>query len=553
MAEASLSFAAQPKTKKINRSLDTFDEYNIAAPLLTSPRSIEACKRQGIEAEELVFRYEDSFFEKGITQDIQEIRWKHYEKKRRDKLSLVREERLELISMGWEPSVGKSMTASGNDTGNDTGLEAERRGTAALKEQRQMESIKAKRQQELEQMVAYELKLTQVAEEQQRQIEADRHKEAQRQKEAQARQKAWEEIQRQKEVDKVKEEARQERIRKKLAVEEYQKEQDRKLQEELEEKARLKAARQREVDARLMREEHKKQTEMIIEQQQKVVEKRRQEMQEKDERRKAEMEARQLESMVKAEEERQRAQQRIQSAMEQQREMLKMQRRLYHERQDRNAVKRAQYEAAQRAETERLRQVAEMKKDELTRAFKKMERIENKKRRQTLEKEQMAEKNLQAVRQQREIDHRQKMERQKLKQADKLEAVERLNRIQLYKREQAVDRLNADDDRTNALAAFKEKMLEERKAFRRQNEMERHKVIESMEKLRQQPSKALKTLKSGGGMDASTAATERSPRPRGYAEQAADLAVTCPLGALVTCHSVHSSHVIQCTRHMSFS
>lgn len=496
--------ANQPRVKKIHRSLENFDEYNIQPPLLTSPRSLEACRRQGVEPEELVFRYEDSFFDKGITQDIQEIRWKHYEKKRRDKLSLVREERMELVTNGWEKSQNdKTNKTVGSVTGEDAGLEQERRSTAALKEQRQMESIKAKRQQELEQMVAYELQLTQLAEEQQQAVEAERHKEAQRQKEAQARQKAWEEIQRQKEVDKAMEEVRQEKIRKKLAAAEFQKEQDRKLQEELEEKMRMRQAKEKEIYARRMREEHKRQTEMIIEQQQKVVEKRRQEMQEKDERRKAEMESRQLEMMVKAEEERQRAQQRIQGAMEQQKELLKMQRKMYHERQEHNAMKRAQYEQMQRAETERRRQLSEMKKDELARAFKKMERIENRKKKMTLDKEKTSEQNIATVKATKEIEHRQKMERQKLKQADKLEAVERLNRIQEYKREQAVDRLTADDVRTNELAKFKETMLEERKAFRRQNEMERHKVIESMEKLRQQPGKAIKGM-TGGSLNATS-------------------------------------------------
>lgn len=45
------------RSKKVHRSLENFDEYNITPPLLTSPRSLEACRRQGIEAEELVFRY----------------------------------------------------------------------------------------------------------------------------------------------------------------------------------------------------------------------------------------------------------------------------------------------------------------------------------------------------------------------------------------------------------------------------------------------------------------------------------------------------------------
>jgi len=35
--------------KKVHRSLENFDEYNIDPPLLTSPRSLEACLRQGLE------------------------------------------------------------------------------------------------------------------------------------------------------------------------------------------------------------------------------------------------------------------------------------------------------------------------------------------------------------------------------------------------------------------------------------------------------------------------------------------------------------------------
>jgi hypothetical protein len=66
----------------------------------------------------------------------------------------------ELIITGWEPSINAGNRSAVSET--NTTQDEERRGTAALKEQRQMESIKAKRRQELEQMVAYELKLTQV-------------------------------------------------------------------------------------------------------------------------------------------------------------------------------------------------------------------------------------------------------------------------------------------------------------------------------------------------------------------------------------------------------
>jgi len=98
------------------------------------------------------------------------------------------------------------------------------------------------------------------------------------------------------------------------------------------------------------------------------------------------------------------------------------------------------------------------------------------------------------VKQMTEIEHKRKAERTKLKQADKREAVERLMRIREYERQQAVQSLQDDDARTTALADFKEKMLEERKAFKRQNDMERYRVIQSMEKMRQNPAKAVKGL-----------------------------------------------------------
>lgn len=68
---------------------------------------------------------------------------------------------------------------------------------------------------------------------------------------------------------------------------------------------------------------------------------------------------------------------------------------------------------------------------------------------------------------------------------------ERLYRMREYERQMAVQRLQDDDARTTALQDFKAKMLEERKAFRRQNDMERYRVIQSMEKMRKNPAKAV--------------------------------------------------------------
>jgi hypothetical protein len=480
----------QPRgSKKVHRSLENLDEYNIEPPLLTSPRSLEACLRQGIEPEELVFRYYDSFFEQGVHEDLQEIRWKHYEKKRLEKLAQAREERQRLIAANWQAPVKQVNSSMVSDLNNSDDKDM---SSAALKEQRAIESLKARRQQELEQMVTYELKLSQVAEEQQRALELDRQKAAQQQKEAQKRKKQWEELKRAKELQKAKDEVRQERLRKKAAQEEFEREQKRKAEEDAEEALRKQQAREREVQAKEMREEHRRQTIAIIEEQQRQVEVRRQQMAEKDARRIAEMQARQLEMMVKAEEERRLAAKRISDALEAQKELIRQQRENFHNRQARNAEKRAQYEKLQRAEIERRQQAAKDKREALERAFHKMEEIENKKKKQTIDKERQQEINMERVKEITEVEHKRKAERTKLKQADKREAVERLMRIREYERQQAVQSLQDDDARTTALADFKEKMLEERKAFKRQNDMERYRVIQSMEKMRQNPAKAVK-------------------------------------------------------------
>ena len=215
-------------------------------------------------------------------------------------------------------------------------------------------------------------------------------------------------------------------------------------------------------------------------------------MAEKDARRFDEMQVHQLEMMVKAEEERRLAAKRISDALEAQKELIRQQRENFHNRQARNAEKRAQYEKLQRAEIERRQQAAKDKREALERAFHKMEEIENKKKKQTIDKERQQEINMERVKEITEVEHKRKAERTKLKQADKREAVERLMRIREYERQQAVQSLQDDDARTTALADFKEKMLEERKAFKRQNDMERYRVIQSMEKMRQNPAKAVK-------------------------------------------------------------
>jgi hypothetical protein len=78
--------------RRPRRSLENFDPSNTAEPILNSPRSVEACRRGGILAKDLVFRYADSFGDKFVSEEIKEMRARHYEEMRVMKLGIVKDE-----------------------------------------------------------------------------------------------------------------------------------------------------------------------------------------------------------------------------------------------------------------------------------------------------------------------------------------------------------------------------------------------------------------------------------------------------------------------------
>ena len=85
--------------RRPRRSLENFDPSNATEPILNSPRSVEACRRGGILAKDLVFRYADSFGDKFVSEEIKEMRARHYEEMRVMKLSIVKDEFVKVRSL----------------------------------------------------------------------------------------------------------------------------------------------------------------------------------------------------------------------------------------------------------------------------------------------------------------------------------------------------------------------------------------------------------------------------------------------------------------------
>ena len=76
--------------------------FNNQNQSLTSPRSLEACKRLGILPQELYYQNFNEYYNSHpelmvLSKEIQKIRYDHVEKIRQDSIELIKEKRLEII------------------------------------------------------------------------------------------------------------------------------------------------------------------------------------------------------------------------------------------------------------------------------------------------------------------------------------------------------------------------------------------------------------------------------------------------------------------------
>merc|ERR1719478_1434172 len=77
-------------------SLENFDEKNPKS-VITSPRSLQACKSEGVLSQELVFKPPEAFAERGLSPRLVKLRYDFFEAKRRDLLAAAKRAREQII------------------------------------------------------------------------------------------------------------------------------------------------------------------------------------------------------------------------------------------------------------------------------------------------------------------------------------------------------------------------------------------------------------------------------------------------------------------------
>jgi len=132
-------FGAMPEgaTAKVPRlacSLATFDEMDRRC-VLNSPRSLQACKKEGVLPQDLVYKPLEEFAEKNLSPRLVKLRFDFFEAKRKDLLAASRRARDALLAEERREKEGSRLDIVSRDTGfskgtilalNSDGLKAER-------------------------------------------------------------------------------------------------------------------------------------------------------------------------------------------------------------------------------------------------------------------------------------------------------------------------------------------------------------------------------------------------------------------------------------------
>ena len=208
--------------------------------IILTPRSAESCLKHGINPESLRIRDLDSFRESSIDPAIQRMRHEAYSQRRHEYMKTVRTARKKLYAAEGKPAATSTVVAGGSD--NSAMIDIE---------QRRLQKIQQRQQKEIENMLQFELKMNEVAEEASRKADGDSKREAKMEADKMMRNKQMAEERRVRDLKKKAQEDTEEEQRQRVAYAMFLKD-----KEQAEAQARKK--RLMEIEARAREEERKR-------------------------------------------------------------------------------------------------------------------------------------------------------------------------------------------------------------------------------------------------------------------------------------------------------
>jgi len=471
----------------------------------SSPRSLKACLKLGIDPSEVVYRPIHSFLCKNA--ELQAIAYEKYESLRREKLNSLKETRQELVNEGaaaaGKGKLGKPGMKKGGDDEDASMIEREKKRVEMLvkRNKREMDLVLTNETKLQHARVAEEAKQKRMAElEAAREVERQRHeaefKAAKRERDLE-RARMEEEAQHQLKL------AHQEHFRKqKLLEEKLKKERQRRLEEQRmeEEQRQAKAASQRAELERILKDEADR-----LLARQKVMEKREAERQKMMATRKAERAAANGEKRAKSFE-------RVFGALEAGRKLDELRRKKIQDKLDENQRRLEEATHKHSEDEKRRREYNAEKARQRQGKFEEAKYIEEFRIKEIVSKAEVVENKLQETQQRWAFEKEKHWTKKKLSMEERKVKVEENKRAAAYNRYLMRQKIEEDTARARAILKQREELQEQRRMANIEASMNRQALNQAMEKLK--VTKKWNQLDmSGGNIDLATIQKVLAPRP----------------------------------------
>ncbi|RLN36878.1 hypothetical protein BBJ28_00003538 [Nothophytophthora sp. Chile5] len=505
--------------------------------IVLTPRSAEACLRCGVNPETLKIRDLDSFHDPDATAAVQRMRHEAYSLRRHEEMQVLRAEKSKILAaedraggstapprLGVIQGSRRSKSSPIHSTLPSMALGASgppgngKSGSSALLEieRQRLEKVRQRQERELEQMLGFEMKMSQLQQEAAAKMEREK-----RQHEAQERSRVRfaQELAAEKRERELKKKAQldaEEERRKALAAQLAAR--DRALAEEKarQDKLRRIEAREHEEERKAKAEEHRTQTETMQRAHQQEIQARLHELDLAEKAREEMVEQQRAERAVVMETRRHEVTQRIHRNLRASKKLEMQRKREIRRKQAASEALRRTHEEEERyaRELQAQQQLALEKKRQLV--LEEARREEARKKDELLARQHEMDRNVQQVQETQQHQRALRSEYRKLQAQLKLDKVERMKRVQEYQRLETLRKLQDTEARTQHMLSEKDALVHRRKQLAIKSKIQRDLIMRTMENVKitkkwHQASKTIEQVLGGGKRSVGSRSPSRSP------------------------------------------
>mmetsp|Transcript_12029 Transcript_12029/g.16477 ORF Transcript_12029/g.16477 Transcript_12029/m.16477 type:complete len:524 (+) Transcript_12029:15-1586(+) len=479
-------------------TVENFEETSASSEKyreINSPRSLEACLRSGLDPAELYPKSKNAYLRMNkstrasspMTAEMMDIKYESFNKKRADKIEIVKKERAKIIQYAERKLFGttnlaQSMPGSPHQTGI---LDDKRAASAMLEmEEKRMEALRRRQEKEMskiiereQNMAALQMKIKRSEEEEIKKKKAHDKKVAE-QKLAEEKKRAQME-QEQKRLEAEEAEAKRQLARKEAEVEEKIKKNKLMLERQIAKEARI-----RDEERKQKIEEYKKKTEALIKSQEDMAEENKKKMLERESRIMNQLAEKKELKRQEVLESREKASKRIEEALQKHHELHEQKKMEFNQRK-KDALQRAKENEI--AEREKFKKQAEdREKRNATRIGRLIDAYKRRKdhREEIVQRRNEKDKVYDRIRDEKDAQMSMQKFQTELKLQDKLDNVERVARMNEFRRLQTLQKVHAQDMVYEQIQSKKMELMRRHNEEAKHSLIRKHEIGDAMEKMR---------------------------------------------------------------------